>query len=78
MESQTMTGWWMSPNVWMQLPLLLGIENQSSYEHPGHIFIALPYPGPILIALSCLMSYRFTHKPHWSLLIELLWVIYYT
>jgi len=28
------------------------------------MFIALPYPVPVLIALSCIVSYQFTHiKP---------------
>jgi len=40
---------------------VLGVEYQSSCEHPGHIFLALPYPVPILIALSCIMSYQFMH-----------------
>ena len=70
MESKPMTGWWMSPSVWLgailklKLPLLVWMEYQPSYEHPGHMFISLHYPGPILIALSCIMSYQFTHiKP---------------
>jgi len=50
----------MSPSVCVgavlkkKSPLLLGMEYQSSFEHPGHIFIALPR----------IMSYQFTHiKP---------------
>ena len=62
-----MTGWWMLDDSQClsrcstenKLPLLLGIEYQSSYEHPGHIFIALPFLGPVLIALSCIVSYQF-------------------
>jgi len=49
---------------------VIELDYQSSYEHPGHIFIAL----------SRIMSCQFhTHQArHWSILIELLLVIPYT
>ena len=60
----------MSPSVCLGAVLKIEVttparkEYQSSCEHIGHIFIALTYPGPIRIVLSCVVSYQFMNiKP---------------
>ena len=63
-----MTGWWMLDesqclDAVLKVEVATSAKNGIPVIHPVSTqVIALPYPVPILIPQSCIMSYKFTHS----------------